>query len=83
VKVLTYSNLLKYLAISKLHYKQKYLPKQRILWWSFIMSDRFFNSGTKNYTVIIMLHVHYYYEQLIYIQCFDAVGWAAGRASGL
>jgi len=28
-------------------------------------------------------YYYYYYYAGLYLQCFDAVGWAAGRASGL
>ena len=32
---------------------------------------------------IIISNVIYYLHTCMYLQCFDAVGWAAGRASGL
>jgi len=36
------------------------------------------------YTYVIMeTNKHFYLLNESYLQCFDAVGWAAGRASGL
>jgi len=33
--------------------------------------------------IIYISDLHYWYKASWCLQCFDAVGWAAGRASGL
>ena len=40
-------------------------------------------SGIHTDTSICLIYYYYYYCRYYCLQCFDAVGWAAGRASGL
>ena len=35
------------------------------------------------YVIIICIYNAIYVPSVLCLQCFDAVGWAAGRASGL
>ena len=49
--------------------------------WSDFILDLFF--GCVNQLVFMVIIVFVCFNVLLSLQCFDAVGWVAGRASGL